>query len=96
MEIIMATIKRTYIKFNNQFFKSFASSKEKDPDYIWPQPTWTDDESQAGGYTQDQSSQDMLKSAISNICSYHDISDDKLELITKDVEIIPFENTIEF
>ena len=92
MEIIMATIKLTYIKFNNQFFKSFASSA--DPDYIWPKPTWTDDESQAVGYGQGQSSQDMLRSAIGLICSYHDISADKLELITKDVKITPFKNTL--
>lgn len=90
MEIIMATIKKTYIKFNNQFFKSFASN----PDYIGPTPTWTDDELQACGYNPDQTSQDLLKSAIRHICSYHDISDDKLELITKDVEIIPFKNTL--
>jgi len=94
MEIIMTTIKITYIKFNNQFFKSFTSAKN--PDYIWPKPTWTNDESQAAGYPQDESSQDMLKSAISIICSYHDISADKLELITKDVKIIPFKNTLEF
>lgn len=89
----MATIKKTYIKYNNQFFKIFTSANN--PDYIWPKPTWTDDESQAVGYNQDESSQDMLKSAIICICSYHDISDDKLELITKDVEIIPFNKTLE-
>lgn len=93
----MATIKRTYIKFNNQFFKSFASSKEKDPDYIWPQPTWTNDVSQAAGYNpNDYSEQDMLESAIGSICAYLNISEDELELITKDVKIIPFENNLKF
>lgn len=90
----MTTIKRTFIKFNNQFFKTFTSAKK--PDYIWPKPSWTDDESQAAGYTQDESSQDMLKSAISIICSYHDISADKLEFITKDVKVIPFKHKLEF
>lgn len=90
----MTTIKITQIKFKNQFFKSFTSAKN--PDYIWPKPTWTDDELQAMGYPQDESSQDLLKSAISIICSYHNISDDKLELITKDVKVIPFKHKLEF
>lgn len=94
MEIIMTTIKITQIKFKNQFFKSFTSAKN--PDYIWPKPSWTDDELHAMGYRQDESSQDMLKSAISIICSYHDISADKLEFITKDVKITPVKRKLEF
>lgn len=95
MEIIMATIKKTYIKFNNQFFKSFTSSGI--PDDFGPKPSWTDDESQAAGYNQDDySERDMLKSAIGIICTSLDISEDKLKLITKNVKIIPFENTLEF
>ena len=107
MEIIMTTIKITQIKFNNQFFKSFTSNDKpkqirwtNEPSHTFvsnkPKPTWTNDESQAVGYPQDKSSQDLLKSAISNICSYHNISDDKLELITKDVKVIPFKHKLEF
>ncbi len=97
----MTTIKRTFIKFNNQFFKIFTSNDKpkqirwtNEPSHTFvsnkPKPEWTNDESQAAGFNQDLLSEDMLlKSAIRNICSYHDISDDKLELITKDVKIIP-------
>lgn len=95
MEIIMVTIKKTYIKFNNHFFKIFTSSSR--PNVVGPIPTWTNDVSQAAGYNQDDySEQDMLESAIGSICSYLDISEDKLELITKNVKIIPFENKLEF
>lgn len=91
----MATIKKTYIKFNNQFFKIFTSSNI--PNFLGPKPTWTNDVSQAAGYNQDDySEKEMFKSAICSICAYLDISEDKLEFITKDVKVIPFENTLEF